>query len=66
MPTTKRPNIADSDIAGENQTMTQAKNTICLWYDKDAEEAANFYAVTFPDSSVTARVIRLWGFSGRK
>ena len=34
--------------------MTPAKNTICLWYDKDAEEAANFYAATFPDSSVTA------------
>lgn len=34
--------------------MTQAKNTICLWYDKDAEEAARFYAATFPDSSVTA------------
>ncbi|HMT40822.1 VOC family protein [Sphingorhabdus sp.] len=31
-----------------------AKNTICLWYDKDAEEAANFYAATFPDSIVTA------------
>lgn len=29
-----------------------AKSTICLWYDKDAEEAANFYAVTFPDCSV--------------
>lgn len=29
-----------------------AKNTICLWYDKDAEEAAQFYAKTFPDSSV--------------
>lgn len=29
-----------------------AKNTICLWFDKDAEEAANFYAATFPDSSV--------------
>ena len=34
--------------------MTRAKNTICLWYDKDAEEAANFYAATFPDSSVDA------------
>ena len=34
--------------------MTQAKNTICLWYDGDAEEAARFYAETFPDSSVTA------------
>ena len=29
-----------------------AKNTICLWYDKDAEEAARFYAATFPDSAV--------------
>ena len=29
-----------------------AKNTICIWYDKDAEEAANFYASLFPDSSV--------------
>jgi predicted 3-demethylubiquinone-9 3-methyltransferase (glyoxalase superfamily) len=34
--------------------MTTAKNTICLWYDKDAEAAANFYAETFPDSAVTA------------
>ena len=31
-----------------------SKNTICLWYDKDAEEAARFYAKTFPDSSVSA------------
>src|SRR3954462_1946347 len=31
-----------------------AKNTICLWYDGDAEEAARFYAKTFPDSSVGA------------
>lgn len=31
-----------------------AKNTICLWYDRDAEEAARFYAKTFPNSSVTA------------
>lgn len=28
------------------------KNTICLWFDKDAEEAAKFYAATFPDSAV--------------
>ena len=28
------------------------KATLCLWYDKDAEEAANFYAATFPDSAV--------------
>ncbi len=31
-----------------------AKNTICLWFDKDAEEAARFYAKTFPDSAVGA------------
>ena len=31
-----------------------AKNTICLWYDRDAEAAARFYAATFPDSSVRA------------
>ena len=30
------------------------KNTICLWYDKDAEAAARFYAETFPDSTVGA------------
>ena len=30
------------------------KNTICLWYDRDAEEAARFYARTFPDSTVGA------------
>ena len=30
------------------------KNTICLWFDRDAEEAARFYAATFPDSSVGA------------
>src|SRR4026208_385100 len=30
------------------------KNTICVWYDKDAEAAARFYAETFPDSAVEA------------
>ena len=30
------------------------KNTISLWFDKDAEEAARFYAATFPNSEVTA------------
>ncbi len=31
-----------------------AKNTICLWFDKDAEAAARFYAETFPNSDVRA------------
>ena len=31
-----------------------AKNTICLWYDREAEDAARFYAKTFPNSSVGA------------
>lgn len=32
----------------------QPKNTLCLWFNHDAEEAARFYADTFPDSAVTA------------
>ncbi len=28
-----------------------ARNTICLWFDHDAEDSARFYAATFPDSS---------------
>jgi 2-polyprenyl-6-hydroxyphenyl methylase/3-demethylubiquinone-9 3-methyltransferase len=32
--------------------VTQAKNQICLWYDREAEEAANFYASVFPDTVV--------------
>ena len=31
-----------------------AKNTICLWFDNEAETAAQFYAQTFPDSAVKA------------
>ncbi|MCP1677057.1 2-polyprenyl-6-hydroxyphenyl methylase/3-demethylubiquinone-9 3-methyltransferase [Natronocella acetinitrilica] len=33
---------------------TTARNTVCLWYDGAAEEAAHFYAETFPESSVGA------------
>jgi predicted 3-demethylubiquinone-9 3-methyltransferase (glyoxalase superfamily) len=32
---------------------TIPKNTICIWFDKDAEAAASFYTATFPDSKVT-------------
>ena len=47
--------------------MAIAKNTICLWYDKDAEAAARFYAETFPDSKVTAVHIAPGDFpSGKK
>jgi predicted 3-demethylubiquinone-9 3-methyltransferase (glyoxalase superfamily) len=31
-----------------------ARNTVCLWFDTEAEDAARFYAATFPDSAVTA------------
>lgn len=31
-----------------------SKNTICLWYERDALDAAEFYARTFPDSAVVA------------
>ena len=33
--------------------MAAAKNTICLWFNKDAQDAARFYAATFPNSTVT-------------
>lgn len=40
--------------------MAHSKNRICLWYNGDAEEAARFYAKTFPDSSV-GKVMRAPG-----
>ena len=43
-----------SVIGVEPKGLAMAKNTICLWYDKDAEAAARFYADTFPDSAVGA------------
>ena len=38
----------------EPKKLAVPKNTVCLWYDKDAEAAAHFYAKTFPDSAVSA------------
>ena len=32
----------------------KAKNTICLWFNNDAQDAARFYADTFPNSEVTS------------
>ncbi len=41
----------------KGEIMNIAKNTICLWYNHDAEEAARFYAETFPNSSIGAIVL---------
>ncbi len=32
---------------------TIPKNTICIWFDKGAEDAAKFYTATFPNSEIT-------------
>ncbi len=34
--------------------MNRPKNTVCVWYDREAEAAAKFYASVFPNSKVTA------------
>lgn len=34
------------------KTISKKKNTICLWFDNDAEAAADFYSKTFPNSTV--------------
>ncbi len=44
----------EKPLKWKGDEMAIAKNTICVWYDKDAEAAARFYAETFPDSSVNA------------
>jgi len=48
------PNWAELEPNAKGKAMEIAKNTICLWFDKDAEAAARFYAATFPDSRVGA------------
>src|SRR3974390_2720993 len=35
-------------------TKMKPKNMICLWFDKDAHEAARFYASIFPESEINA------------
>jgi predicted 3-demethylubiquinone-9 3-methyltransferase (glyoxalase superfamily) len=46
--------ILVSALRMKGQAMAISKNTVCLWFDRDAEAAARFYAETFPDSSVSA------------
>ena len=48
--------------------MATSKNTICLWYERDAQEAARFYAATFPNSKVGAvsRIQAPFWQSGRR
>ena len=43
-----------------------AKNTICRWFNHDAEDAAQFYAATFPDSHVAAVHLAPTDFPGGK
>ena len=38
----------------EIRMSTPAKNTVCLWFNGDAEDAARFYASVFPDTTVDA------------
>jgi predicted 3-demethylubiquinone-9 3-methyltransferase (glyoxalase superfamily) len=38
--------------------MKTAKNTICLWYEKDAEAAARFYAATSSREASTSMTCR--------
>ena len=43
-----------------------AKNTICLWFKQGVQEAANFYAATFPDSKVTRVLLAPSDYPGGK
>jgi uncharacterized glyoxalase superfamily protein PhnB len=46
--------VKDADAAFKQAVAAGTKIMICLWYDGDAEDAARFYAKTFPNSSVGA------------
>jgi 2-polyprenyl-6-hydroxyphenyl methylase/3-demethylubiquinone-9 3-methyltransferase len=55
VPRIGRKPLPDIDLPSQpRRTKMVSKNTICLWYDRDALDAAKFYAETFPDSSVGA------------
>ena len=45
---------AEKAMPHKPKKATVGKNTICLWFNKDAQDAAHFYAETFPDSAVAA------------
>jgi predicted 3-demethylubiquinone-9 3-methyltransferase (glyoxalase superfamily) len=48
----------------DHNTEMKPKNTICLWFNEDAQDAARFYAATFPDSKVSAAgASDRWGLS---
>src|SRR5262245_21868564 len=49
-----RIRAADPQTLDNQESIMKPKNTICLWFDKDALDAARFYAATFPNSTVTA------------
>src|SRR3546814_3373721 len=49
-----RPPLVDRQPVEGRRAMSRDPVTLCLWYDKDAEDAAAFYAATFPDSAVGA------------
>jgi predicted 3-demethylubiquinone-9 3-methyltransferase (glyoxalase superfamily) len=54
LPISEEPWEKGRNIGFKAKGHAMAKNTICLWYDKDAEAAARFYSETFPDSAVGA------------
>jgi 3-demethylubiquinone-9 3-methyltransferase len=48
------PSWLEGSIHSQQESEMVSKNTICLWFDGTAADAAQFYAKTFPDSSVGA------------
>jgi 2-polyprenyl-6-hydroxyphenyl methylase/3-demethylubiquinone-9 3-methyltransferase len=48
------PERYDFQFQQRSDMLKPAKNTVCLWYNGGAEDAARFYADTFPDSSLGA------------